>query len=105
MLKLDMKFVQNCYDQKRSQKIIESMVSLAYNLNMLVIAEGVETEEQVTMLRQMGCDIIQGFFFARPMPVDDFEKYIEEYPCEDFSEIYRRMKQEGEIHRKGRIEN
>lgn len=105
VLKLDMKFFQKCYDQKRSQKIIESMVSLAYNLNMLVIAEGVETEEQVTMLRQMGCDIVQGFFFARPMPVDDFEKYVEEYPCEDFSEIYRRMKQEGEIHRKGRIEN
>ena len=36
---------------------------------------------------------------------DDFEKYVEEYPCEDFSEIYRRMKQEREIHRKGRIEN
>lgn len=93
VLKLDMKFFERCYDPIRAQKVVESVISLAYNLNMLVIAEGVETEEQVLRLQGLGCDIIQGFYYARPMPVDEFEKYIEEYPCEDFSEIYARMKE------------
>lgn len=92
VLKLDMKFFERSFHPERAQKVVESMVSLAYNLNMPVVAEGVETEEDVLTLQKLGCDIIQGYFYAKPMPIDDFEKYIEVYPFEDFSEIYYRMR-------------
>ena len=91
ILKLDMKFFEKTDDEARAQKIIESVITLAYNLNMPVVAEGVEAENQVEMLKRMGCEIVQGFFYAKPMPVEEFEKFIEIYPCEDFATVSRRL--------------
>ena len=69
-LKIDRSFIQDMHD---GGAIIEAIIMLAHNLNLDVVAEGVETEEQVNYLQQYGCDEIQGYFFARPMSIDDFE--------------------------------
>ena len=52
------------------------MISLAHGLGIGVVAEGIETEDQLTRLRQLGCDWGQGFFFARPLPPDDVARYL-----------------------------
>lgn len=59
------------------REITEAIVGLAKKLNMRTIAEGVETEAQAEWLRDMGCDIGQGFFFARPMSADAFSQYVD----------------------------
>ena len=59
---------------KRSRDILELVISLSNRMNMSVITEGVETSEQVSMLTDMGCKIFQGYYFSKPIPVDEFEK-------------------------------
>lgn len=73
-LKIDMGFLRNSDLSEKSKDILQSVVVLAKELGMHVISEGVETKEQYEMLIQMGIDIVQGYFFAKPMRVDDFEK-------------------------------
>lgn len=76
VLKLDMRFVQN-HDRSRDKRNIMSFViSLAKWMNLKVVAEGVETEEQVNLLKVLGCHCVQGFFFSKPLPIDSFEKLI-----------------------------
>ena len=74
VLKIDMVFLQKAQDEERSRKILQMIISLSKQLDMPVITEGVETESQVRFLDDMGCDIFQGYYFARPMPVDQFEE-------------------------------
>jgi len=50
------------------EAIVSAIISLAHNLNLRTIAEGVETAEQITILQRLGCDMIQGFYFSRPIP-------------------------------------
>lgn len=69
-----MGFLRDTTHQDRSRKILKMIISLAIQLGMEVITEGVETAEQVDFLTEFGCDIFQGNYFARPMPVDEFEK-------------------------------
>ena len=61
-------------DEDRSKKILQMIISLSKQLGMPVITEGVETSEQVEFLTEMGCDMFQGYYFARPMPVEQFEQ-------------------------------
>jgi len=74
VLKIDMNFLGNTENLERSRIILESIVNLSRNLNMKTVAEGVETEEQFDFLRAAGCDIYQGYYFAKPLPVEEFEK-------------------------------
>ena len=76
ILKLDMKFVQNEMEQPVDQGILRFIVELAHWMNLNVVAEGVETREQAERLREMGCDYVQGYFFAKPMPADEFEELL-----------------------------
>lgn len=77
ILKIDMAFLQATKNPERSIQILHSIIKLSKRLNMPVITEGVETKEQVEFLKDMGTDYYQGFYFARPMKVQDFEsKYI-----------------------------
>lgn len=72
VLKLDMRFVQ--YEEKRnSRSILSFIISLAKWLDLRVVAEGVESEEQVELLRSMSCDYVQGFYFAKPLLPEAFE--------------------------------
>ena len=77
ILKVDMAFLEQKGDEARGRKILKAVVEMAKELGMSVITEGVETEEQVEYLTQIGCDMFQGYYFARPMEVEMFEeKYM-----------------------------
>ena len=74
ILKIDMIFLQETRNQGRSNTIIKNVISMSKDLGMPIIMEGVETKEQVDFLMKAGCDMFQGFYFAKPMSVDNFEK-------------------------------
>lgn len=77
ILKIDMLFLRETENKERSRVILSSIINMAKALDMLVVAEGVETVEQMESLRNMGCDIFQGFYFSKPISVEDFEnKYL-----------------------------
>lgn len=73
-LKLDIEFLRQSKNEERSRAILKTIVSLSKELGMPVITEGVETKDHVDFLTRIGCDIFQGFFFARPMRMEDYEK-------------------------------
>ncbi|MEG0493322.1 MAG: EAL domain-containing protein [Clostridia bacterium] len=73
ILKIDMRFLSQTKIAGRGENIIASVVRMAKWLNIPVVTEGVETKEQMEFLKSIGCDFIQGFYFAKPMPVADYE--------------------------------
>lgn len=70
-LKIDCSFVRRMTEEKESTEIVRTIILLGHNLGMSIIAEGVETPEQLAALRQMGCDFAQGYYISRPIPPDD----------------------------------
>ena len=78
VLKLDMRFLENDENAQRGGSIIESVVRMANWLGMSVIAEGVETVEQADYLKSIGCENVQGYLYARPVPAADFERLLAE---------------------------
>lgn len=74
VLKIDMGFLSETANKKRSHEILKMVISLAKTLELEVITEGVEDKEQVDYLTEYGCDIFQGYYFAKPMPADEFER-------------------------------
>lgn len=82
VLKVDMHFVQNETETSGGEGILQFIMLLAKWKGLTVVAEGIETEEQLRRLKNLGCDCAQGFYFAKPMPVSDFEKLISE-PMEE----------------------
>ncbi len=77
-LKLDMSFIRNAFGEKKDVRIIELILDIADYLNVPVVAEGVETREQYMELKSMGCDYIQGFYFSKPVPHEEFERLVAE---------------------------
>ena len=75
-LKLDMQFVRNAFRNQKGTRLLKSIIHLADFFDVTTIAEGVETAEQVSTLKAMGCDIIQGYYFSRPLPTAEFEAYM-----------------------------
>lgn len=73
MLKLDMRFLSSPGTARRGDVILGSIMDMARKLDLAVIAEGVETQEQADFLRSIGCSLVQGYLFARPMPAAEFE--------------------------------
>lgn len=83
ILKLDRAFFQQFQKREggeRTKKVIAGVVTLAKSIDMRIVCEGVETEEQADFLRKIGCDLAQGYLFARPMPAADFEGLLKENP-------------------------
>ena len=74
-LKLDRQFIISRFEEQSTRTVIEMIMDLARKLGIMTVAEGVELEEQVSFLREAGCDLIQGFYFSRPLPVEEFERY------------------------------
>ena len=74
VMKLDKEFIHTAFSEDRNAGILEIMMDIARFLSVPMIAEGVETEQQVRALKELGCDIVQGYYFAKPMPLSMFEK-------------------------------
>ncbi len=74
ILKIDRAFLQRTEQEKRSEIILTHIINMARDLNMGVITEGVETRHQLEMLHALGCNIFQGYYFSKPIPVSEFEK-------------------------------
>ena len=74
VLKLDAGFFSGDLDDERGEIVVSEAIKLAKSLNMETVAEGVEAKEQVDFLARQGCDMIQGYYFAKPMPKDEYEK-------------------------------
>lgn len=75
ILKIDMQFISGKDMSSRGKNILASIVRMAKWLNMSVIVEGVERESQVAYLKSIGCEFVQGFYIAKPMPVDEYERF------------------------------
>ena len=76
VLKLDKEFFRKDGMTEKDKIIVDGIIRIAKDLNLRILSEGVETQEQVDFLVTAGCDCVQGYFFAKPMPVEDFEKQI-----------------------------
>lgn len=79
ILKLDMKFIRSEMAKPKSQGILQFIINLARWMNLSVVAEGVETKAQLLRLTEIGCDYVQGYYFAKPMPCQEFEGLLDEY--------------------------
>jgi len=75
-LKIDMSFIRNVVTDPNDAVIVKTIIAMAHNLNLKVIAEGVENEQQVAFLREHGCDTMQGYFLSPPVPAEDLPKFI-----------------------------
>ena len=75
-LKLDMSFVRSAFGENRDVRMIELIIDIADYLHVPVVAEGVETEEQYLVLKAMGCDLVQGYYFSKPVPPEEFDRFL-----------------------------
>ncbi|MCJ8318476.1 MAG: EAL domain-containing protein [Colwellia sp.] len=71
IIKIDQSFIRNLQSNPMNKPIIKSIVSLANNLDLTCIAEGVETQKQLNYIRSLNCDVIQGYYFSKPVPIDE----------------------------------
>ncbi|MGM0481126.1 MAG: EAL domain-containing protein [Pseudomonadota bacterium] len=78
-LKVDKAFVDDITRDDKDRNMVASIVAMAHNLGLKVVAEGVETQTQLEILKTLRCEFIQGFYFAKPMPADDFIRFIEQH--------------------------
>jgi EAL domain-containing protein (putative c-di-GMP-specific phosphodiesterase class I) len=77
LLKVDRSFVGGMEKREENRKLVHAMINLAHNLNLEVVAEGVETPEQMDLLRSFNCDQVQGFLISRPLPVDELIVFLQ----------------------------
>ena len=78
ILKIDMSLVRQIETNPKSRSILKSIIAMAHELGMQLVAEGAETEEQVAFLRENDCDCIQGYYYSKPLPEDEFLEYLGE---------------------------
>ena len=78
-LKIDQSFIRNVTDNNNDAAITSTVIQLGHTLNLRVIAEGAETREQIEFLAAQGCDEVQGYYFSRPLPAEEFAAYVESY--------------------------
>lgn len=83
ILKLDMKLVKNEMTKSMEKSILNDIISMAHRMNLTIVAEGIETREQMERLQSLGCDYAQGYFFAKPMPITEFEELLKGQRKED----------------------
>ena len=77
VIKLDKKFIENMMVSDKGKLILEQVVMMANRFGLGLLAEGVETKEQVEVLRKIGCDLVQGYYYAKPMPADEFFELLQ----------------------------
>ena len=74
VLKMDIGFIQNIEHSERDFHLVELILDIARYLKVPVVAEGVETGSQLKLLKDAGCDLVQGYYFSRPLPAEEFER-------------------------------
>jgi len=78
-LKIDRAFIKDLPEDEDDVAITTAIIRMSNSLGKEIIAEGVETESQLEFLKRQGCRYIQGYYFSKPLPVDEFEKFVEEF--------------------------
>ncbi len=78
-LKIDQSFIRNVTDNKNDAAITSAIIQLGHTLNLRVIAEAAETREQIEFLAAQGCDEVQGYYFSRPLPAEDFRAFVDSH--------------------------
>ena len=73
---IDISFIRNLTNSKKDLIVVETIIDFAKKLNLKTIAEGVETKEQIEILKNLECDYLQGYYFSKPVPFDEFKKLI-----------------------------
>jgi EAL domain-containing protein (putative c-di-GMP-specific phosphodiesterase class I) len=86
-IKIDKSFVMDMLENENDAVIVRATIELAHNLGLKVVAEGVENAETLEALRNLGCDVIQGFYFSQPLSAKDFDEKWLENPYEETMEI------------------
>lgn len=76
VIKMDRSFFANQRDEARTRTVVGSMIQMAAGLGIRIVAEGVEEKTHIDFLRELGCDMVQGYYYAKPMPVDEFTKLL-----------------------------
>ena len=76
VVKIDMRFLSNLENNEKARTLIDCIIQMANRIHMLTLTEGVETETQMQLLKKMGCELVQGYYFSRPLPASEFEKSI-----------------------------
>jgi diguanylate cyclase (GGDEF)-like protein len=78
-LKIDRSFVMDMATDSNDRVIVQTIILMAHSLNLSTVAEGVETQEHVDLLKEMGCNQLQGYHFSKPVPKDEFIKFLQDY--------------------------
>src|SRR5690606_27172537 len=76
VLKIDRSFIQHICSLDDKQAIVDAIIQMAHRLQMKVVAEGVETGQQVDLLKSLGCDYIQGYYYSKPLPMEELIDFI-----------------------------
>ena len=79
---IDMSFIRKIGENPKTKSIVHSIIGMAHEIGIKTVAEGVETEEQVSFLRQSGCDYIQGYYYSKPLPEEEFVEFLEKADAE-----------------------
>ncbi|MCQ2108718.1 MAG: EAL domain-containing protein [Fibrobacter sp.] len=83
ILKIDMSIIRQLDAKEEVPHIVELIINMCHHLKMKVVAEGVETESQLNFLKGAGCDYIQGYYFSKPLPENEFKEFLAKYQAED----------------------
>ena len=83
-LKIDKSFIDNIINNERDAAIAKTIISMAHSLDMVVVAEGVETAGQRDFLIAHNCDLIQGYFYSAPMPIQQFDQFVINFDITQF---------------------
>jgi len=86
-LKIDKSFIQHIVNLADKQAIVDAIIQMAHRLNMQVIAEGVESSQQLNQLATMGCDFIQGYYYSKPVPLEELIEFLQFWEYEHQGEI------------------
>jgi diguanylate cyclase (GGDEF)-like protein/PAS domain S-box-containing protein len=90
-IKIDRSFIADITHDTADQGIVRAVITLAENLGLLVVAEGVETEQQVRILRTLGCRHLQGYYFGRPIPEEVIEERLRDLAAREASDVFHRL--------------
>lgn len=82
ILKIDRSFIQHICSLDDKQAVVDAIIQMAHRLKMKVVAEGVESAQQVELLREMGCDYIQGYYYSKPLPINELIDFIQFWEVE-----------------------